>query len=94
MQEKLFICIWVGSLTNSENPFKYVSEYNFVSSEVLVSPDHQDEGLALKSPVITGTVGLHLFMSFKSCSRFDKIWNYFGLGSDKLQILLSFYYCQ
>ena len=58
IQVKLFVCISVGSLINCENPFEDVSEYNFVTSEVLIVSDHQDEDLALKSPVITDTVGL------------------------------------
>ena len=40
VQEELFVCIWVGSLINCENPFKDVSKYDFVLSEVLISPDH------------------------------------------------------
>ena len=96
---ELFVCISVGSLINCKNPFEDVSEYNFVTSEVLISSDHQGKDLALKSPVITDTVGLHLIMSLKSCSEFDKNEsnlnsNYFGLESDRLQKLLSFYYCQ
>ena len=50
---------------NYENPFKDVSKFNFVPSEVLISSDHQDKDFALKSPVITDTVGLHLLMSLK-----------------------------
>ena len=72
IQEELFVCIWADSLINCENPFEDVSEYNFVPSEVLISSDHQDEDLALKSLVIADTVGLHLLMSLKSGSRFDK----------------------
>ena len=59
VQEELFVCILVGSLINWENPFEDVSEYNFVTSEVLISLDHQDEDLGLKSLAITDTVGLH-----------------------------------
>ena len=70
--EELFVCIWVGLLINCENPFEGLSEYNYVPSEVLIYSDHQDEGLALKSPVITDTVGLHLLLSLNNCSRFDK----------------------
>ena len=72
IQEELLLCIWVVSLINCENQFEEVSEYNFVSSEVLISSDHQDEDLALNSTVITDTVRLHSLKSLKSCSRFDK----------------------
>ena len=76
MQEELFVCTWVGSLINCKNPFEDVSEYNFVSSEVLISLDDQYKDLALKSAVITDTVRLYLLMSLKSYSRFDKNeWN-------------------
>ena len=66
-QEELLVCICVGPLINCQNPFEDVSEYNFVPSEVLISSDYQDEDLALKSPVITDTVGLHLLMSLNCC---------------------------
>ena len=72
IQDELFVCIWVGSLIICKNPFADVSEYNFVTSEVLISSDHQDEDLALKSLAITDTIGLHLLMSLKRYSRFDK----------------------
>ena len=49
-----------------------MSEYKFVPSEVLMSSDHQEEDLALKSPVIIDTVGLRVLMSLKSCSKFNK----------------------
>ena len=44
----------------------------FAPSEVLIFSDYQEEDLSLKSPVITDTASLHLLMSLKSCSRFDK----------------------
>ena len=72
MQEELFVCIWVGSLINCEKPFEDVNEYNFVPSEVLISLDHQDEDLTLKSPGFTDTVDLRLLMSLKSCSKLEK----------------------
>ena len=43
-----------------------------VPSEILTSSDHQEEDLALKSPVIIDTVGLRVLMSLKSCSKFNK----------------------
>ena len=33
-EEELFVCVWVGSLINCENPFEDVSEHNFAPSEV------------------------------------------------------------
>ena len=72
IQEELVVCIQAGSLINCKNPYEDVSEYNFLLSEVLISSDHRDKNLALKSPAITDTVGLHLLMCPKSCSRFDK----------------------
>ena len=94
-QEELFVCIWVGWLINCKNPFEDVNQYNFVLSEV--SSDHYDKDLTLKSPVTTDTGGVHLLMSFKSGSRFDKNESnsvFFGLESNKLQKILSFYYDQ
>ena len=49
-----------------------VSEYKFVPSEVVMSSDHQEEDLALRSPVIIDTVGLSVLMSLNSCSKFNK----------------------
>ena len=72
IQEELLVCICVGPLINCQNSFEDVCEHNFVPSEVLISSDYQDEDLALKSPVITDTVGLHLLMSLNYCSRFDE----------------------
>ena len=43
-----------------------------VPSEILTSSDHQEEDLALKSPVIIDTGGLRVLMSLKSCSKFNK----------------------
>ena len=43
-----------------------------VPSEILTSSDHQEEDLALKSPVIIDTGGLRVLMSLKSCLKFNK----------------------
>ena len=67
IHEELFDCTCVGSFINWKNPFEDVSEYKFVPSEVLMSSDHQEEDLALKSPVIIDTVGLRVLMSLNSC---------------------------
>ena len=93
MQEELFVCTCVGSFLNWENPLEDVSEYKFVLSKVLMSSDHQEEDLALKSSVIIDTVGLPVLVSLKSCSKFNKKWAKFTSG--KLQstiifLLLSF----
>ena len=64
IQEELFDCTYVGSFINWKNLFEDVSENKFVPSE--------EEDLALKSPVIIDTVGLHVLMSLKSCSEFSK----------------------
>ena len=37
-----------------------------------MSLDHQEKDIELKSPVITDTDGLRLFMSFKKLSKVDK----------------------
>ena len=60
VQGKLFVCICLDSFINWSNPFEAVSEYNFDSSVVLISLDHQEEDLALNSPAITERVGLCL----------------------------------
>ena len=73
IQEELFLCILVGSKVNGEDSFEF--EYNFAPFlllQVLISPDHQDKDLVLKSPVITGAVDLHLLMPLKRCSRCNK----------------------
>ena len=64
----MIVCVLVHLLT----PFEDMSEYKFVSSKVLMSPDHQEENLALKPPVIIDTVGLRVLMSLNSCSKFNK----------------------
>ena len=61
----------VGSFINWVTPLEDVSENVFNSSIVLVSLDHQEEDLELKSPVITDKDGLRLFMSFKKFSKLD-----------------------
>ena len=38
-----------------------------------MSLDHQEEDLALKSPVIIDRYGLRLFILHNSCSKFAKI---------------------
>ena len=42
------------------------NENNFNPSVVMMSLDHQEEDLAITSPVITHKDGLHLLMSLKS----------------------------
>ena len=54
------------------NPFGEVSENNLDPSIVLMSLDHHEEDLALKSHVITDENGLRSFMSLKSFSKLDK----------------------
>ena len=69
VQEELFACICVGLFIHRGNPFEDVSENNFDPSVLLISVDHQEEDLALKSPLITDKDGLHLFMSFNESNR-------------------------
>ena len=63
MQEKLLVSIWLGSFTNSGNPFGEVIENNFDPSVVLmlISLGHQQEDL-LKSSLITDKDDLRLLM--------------------------------
>ena len=71
-----------------------MSEYKFVPSEVLMSSGHQEEDLALKSPVIIDTVGLRVLMSLKaahSLTKMSQIYACVGLGNGKLHTLSSFY---
>ena len=49
MQEELCLYIWVGSFIVCWNPLQDVNESNSVPSVVLMSSDHQEVGLALKS---------------------------------------------
>ena len=90
IQEELFVCTCVGSFINWENPLEDVSEYKFVLSKVLMSSDHQEEDLALKSPVIIDTVGLPVLISLKSCSKFNK--NEWNSRAVNYRALSSFYY--
>ena len=64
-QEELLVWICVGSFINWEKPFEEAVENSFVPSAVLISLGHQEEDLALKSPVITDKNGLRLFISIK-----------------------------
>ena len=48
----------VGSWINWEKPFEDVIEKKFNASVVLISLDHQEEHLELKSPVTTDKNGL------------------------------------
>ena len=59
-----------------------------------MSSGHQEEDLALKSPVIIDTVGLRVLMSLKaahSLIKMSQIHACFGLGSGKLHT--SSFYC-
>ena len=71
IHEILFFWMCVGSFINWVTPLEDVSENVFNSSIVLVSLDHQEEDLELKSPVTTDKDGLRLFMSFKKFSKLD-----------------------
>ena len=71
IQEVLFAWICVGSFMNWESPLEDVSENNFNPAIALMSLDHQEKDLELKSPVITDTDGLRLFMSFRKLSKVD-----------------------
>lgn len=44
--------IYVGSFINWGKPFEDVSESNFDPSVILISLEHQEDDLVLKSPVI------------------------------------------
>ena len=73
------------SVTNllSNKRAKEVNENNFHPSVVLMPFDHQEEGFALKSPVVTQKCGLQLLMPLKSFSKIDtmiisQIHYYFG----------------
>ena len=81
MQEELLVCTCIGSFINWKTPFADANEINFSLSEILMSLDHQHDGLALKSPVITDENGLVFFMSLKSLSKLlkmNQIQYYFG----------------
>ena len=49
-----------------------MNQYKCVPSEVSITSDHQEEDLALKSPVIIDIVGLRLLRLLKSWSMFKK----------------------
>ena len=51
MLEELCLCISIGSFIICWNPLKDVNESNFVPSVVLISSNHEEEDLTLKSPV-------------------------------------------
>lgn len=56
--------------------------------------DHEED-LSLKSPVITDKDGLHFLHHLKAAQsliKMIKIYYCFGLGNDKLQVQLPFYY--
>ena len=72
IQEVLFVCICIGSFISWEKPFEEDDANNFDPSVVLISLDHQDWDLALKSSVIIGNAGLRLFLSLTSFSSLDK----------------------
>lgn len=72
IQEELIVRIYVGSSVNRENLFQEVNENYFDTSVVLMPLCHQEEDVALKSPLITHKDGLRLMMSFKSFSKLDK----------------------
>ena len=68
IQKVLFVCICVGSFLVEKNHLRKIMHASIV---VLTSLEHQDRGLALKSPVVIDNAGLRLFMSFTSFSRLD-----------------------
>ena len=68
----LFVCICVDSFISWKKPFEEDIASSFDPSVALISLDHQDWDLALKSPVIVDDAGLWLLMSFTSFSRLDK----------------------
>ena len=53
IQEELFFCTSVGSFISCWNPSEEVCANNLVPSVLLMSLDHQEVNLPLKSPVIT-----------------------------------------
>ena len=67
---------------NWESPLEDVSANNFNPSIALMSLDHQEKDLELKSPVITDTDGLRLFMSFRKLSKVDKNESKFNQSFD------------
>ena len=67
---------------NWESPLEDVSANNFNPSIALMSLDHQERDLELKSPVITDTDGLRLFMSFRKLSKVDKNESKFNQSFD------------
>ena len=71
MQEVPFVCICVGHLLVGKT-FEEDNAINFDPSVVLISLDHQDWDLALKSPVIIPNAGLRLFMPLTRFSRLHK----------------------
>ena len=74
MQEELRLCIWFGSFIICWNPVQDVNESNLVLSMVLISSDHYEEDLALKSPVTKVNYGFRLFIPRSSFSKFSKKW--------------------
>ena len=74
MQEDLFLCIWVGSFMICWKPLQNVNESNFVPSFMLMSSDHQEEDLVLKSLLIKVKYGFHRFKSRSIFSKFSKNW--------------------
>ena len=57
----LFVCTCVGSFISSEED----DASNCDPSVVLISLDHHDWDLVLKSPVIINSAGLQLFISLR-----------------------------
>ena len=74
MQEELCLCIWVGSFIICWHQLPDVNESNFVPSVVLISSDHQEKDLALKSPLTKVKYGFHRFISRNVFSKFTKNW--------------------
>ena len=74
IQEELWFFIWVGSFIICRNPLQDVNESNFVPSVVLMSSNHQEEELTLKSPVTKVKYGFRLFISRSIFSKFKKNW--------------------
>ena len=66
IQEDLFFCISVGSFISCWNPSKEVRANNLVHSVLLMSLDHQEVNLPLKSACDYRLVWFTIFLSIKT----------------------------
>ena len=83
MREKELFTIWVGLLIDCLYPADDVRELVLRPTELVISLLHHFERLALKSPVMTETIGSSLFMlsirkykfvqKFSICADFDLV---------------------